>query len=168
MILRTLKNTVIRNNIMLCIIYMMILVLSDQIAKIYIYKYFSVAHSPVDLLPILRLTLVWNYGVSFGIFSKAKYALYVGIFVIILFCIIMYILIKHAIHSGYIWHRITAILIAGGGIGNLLDRVHYGAVLDFIDFYYKDYHFPAFNLADCYIFCGAVLFIIFYNAGNRN
>ena len=56
-------------------------------------------------------------------------------------------------------------LIAGGAIGNLIDRIHIGAVVDFLDFYVGDYHWPAFNVADCALTIGAVCIILsmFFN-----
>ena len=62
-------------------------------------------------------------------------------------------------------------MIAGGAIGNVIDRVIHGKVVDFIDFHYKEYHWPAFNMADSFIFIGVLLFIyseLIVSKGKKN
>ena len=59
-------------------------------------------------------------------------------------------------------------LITGGGIGNLIERFFYHGVTDFIDIYYKFYHWPAFNFADLFISSGIIIFILLNVTENRN
>ena len=92
--------------------------------------------SPVDLTPFLALRLGFNPGVTFGLFAD------------------------------WIWRTRSAVtavaasLIAGGALGNLLDRLRSGAVTDFIDLHWGDAHWPTFNLADAAIVCGVALLLL--------
>lgn len=107
----------------------------------------------VEVLPFLNLVRVRNEGVSFGMLG--------GIvpwwsLVLLAAVIVAWLLI-------WLWrvqNRLTAAalgLIVGGALGNVLDRLRYQAVPDFLDFHYGTYHWPSFNLADVAIFCGAAL-----------
>ncbi len=70
--------------------------------------------------------------------------------------LIVYLIRKHAAEP---WFCLALSLVLGGALGNLIDRVRFGYVVDFLDFYYGTWHFPAFNVADSAIFVGAVLLI---------
>ena len=59
------------------------------------------------------------------------------------------------------WVRIALAMILGGAIGNVVDRIRYGAVIDFLDFHWDNYHFPAFNIADSAISIGAFIIVLF-------
>jgi signal peptidase II len=110
----------------------------------------------VELLPVLNLVLVRNHGVSFGLLSGLApwWALVALAFAIV------------AGLSRWLWksdsRMVSAALgmIIGGAIGNVLDRLRHGAVTDFLDFYLGEHHWPAFNLADAAIFCGAALLVL--------
>lgn len=108
---------------------------------------------PVPVLPGFNLTLGFNTGASFGIFSgtmaEAPLLLAVLTGVLTLFLGWMGLRARHALEgAGFA-------LIAGGAAGNILDRLRQGAVTDFLDFYWRDWHWPAFNGADIAIFLGA-------------
>ncbi|PHP26155.1 signal peptidase II [Limimaricola cinnabarinus] len=107
----------------------------------------------VEVLPFLNLVRVRNEGVSFGMLGGI--VPWWGI-VLLAVVIVAWLLI-------WLWRmpdRLTAAalgLIIGGAVGNILDRLRYRAVPDFLDFHYGTYHWPSFNLADVAIFCGATL-----------
>ena len=107
----------------------------------------------VENLPFLNLVRVLNDGVSFGMLSGV--VPWWGL-IALAGVIVAWLLI-------WLWRapgRLTAAalgLIIGGALGNILDRVRYQAVPDFLDFHYGSYHWPSFNLADVTIFCGAAL-----------
>ena len=107
----------------------------------------------VEILPFLNLVRVLNDGVSFGMLSGV--VPWWGL-IALAGVIVAWLLI-------WLWRapgRLTAAalgLIIGGALGNILDRVRYQAVPDFLDFHYGSYHWPSFNLADVTIFCGAAL-----------
>ena len=109
--------------------------------------------SGVEVLPFLNLVRVLNDGVSFCMLGG--FVPWWGL-IALAGVIVAWLLI-------WLWRapgRLTAAalgLIIGGALGNILDRVRYQAVPDFLDFHYGSYHWPSFNLADVTIFCGAAL-----------
>ena len=130
-----------------------LLVLIDQASKALIIQ--NLAHAAKKITFFLNFLVSYNYGISFGLF--AEYTHYSNkIFlicnsVILLIIFIFSILEKDkAMFTGYCY-------ILGGGIGNLVDRVNKGAVVDFIDLHYKNFHFPIFNLADMFISLGFLI-----------
>ncbi|NDF11878.1 MAG: signal peptidase II [Proteobacteria bacterium] len=130
----------------------------DQGHKWYMISVLDIADkSPILLLPFFSLVMVWNPGISFGMFGGLDYSHYIftGLAVAI---------------SGFLvfWLRsvtqtvsATAIgFIIGGALGNAVDRLRFGAVADFLDFHVGMHHWPAFNIADASIFTGAVILCI--------
>ena len=102
------------------------------------------------------MTPVWNSGISFGFFQGSGEIGRYG------FTIFAFLVSIWLIFSSFKMPRYSSlgfILIASGAIGNAIDRIIYGKVVDFIDFYIDDLHWPAFNLADTIIFIGAFLFL---------
>lgn len=136
-----------------------IVILLDQISKITIERSFQFA----EMYPVtsfFNLTLRYNYGAAFSLLDipgGAQRYMFTAIGVIASI-VITYLLRKNAKEKLFCW---SLSLIMGGAIGNVIDRVMYGHVIDFLDFHYKDmYHFAAFNLADSAICLGAALFIL--------
>lgn len=132
--------------------------IADQITKNWVLYGSSVAEQPVELTSFFSLVLVWNRGVSFGLFAHnaelSRWLLTaVGIGL-------------SAMVSIWLWKsmtRFTSIatgMVLGGAIGNILDRLLYGAVVDFLDFHLDAWHWPAFNIADSAICVGVCLLII--------
>jgi signal peptidase II len=134
-------------------------IVADQLSKHWIYQAL-VVEGPRSILvtPFFNLVTVWNYGVSFGMFNSGSSA-----------ASWIFILLASAISAALaIWlvrtdRSLVAMalgLILGGAVGNVIDRVRYGAVFDFLDFHAAGWHWPAFNVADAAICVGvAVLFI---------
>ena len=132
--------------------------------KIFISK-IMLEHSFEDmqLLSFLNIVFVRNTGVSFGMFSEwgilgryffSIFSIVVGSFLILL-----------AIFSDTKLFRISLGLISSGALGNAIDRVYFGGVIDFIDFFIYNFHWPAFNFADIFITLGVILLLfdnIFY------
>lgn len=136
-----------------------IVILLDQITKITIEKSFQYA----ELYPItsfFNLTLAYNKGAAFSFLATEggwQRYMFTGIGVVASI-VITYLLKKNATQKLFCW---SLALIMGGAIGNVIDRVMYGHVIDFLDFHYKEiYHFAAFNVADSAICLGAALFIL--------
>ena len=112
-------------------------------------------HEPVALTPFLNFTLVYNKGAAFGFLSSASGWQNVFFIVVALIAcgVILYLLRQTRDRL----LAVALVLVLGGAIGNLIDRLVYGYVVDFIDVYYQGWHWPAFNVADSAITVGAIL-----------
>jgi signal peptidase II len=141
-------------------IYTMAIVgLADQIAKSLILEHLGNAGRIIPVTSFLNLVLVWNKGVTFGLLSRIgeqsmPYIL-IGVALLILFLLGRWL---WRTHSTLVALALGAIM--GGAVGNIIDRVRHGAVVDFFDFYYRDYHWYAFNIADAAIVTGVALLLL--------
>ncbi len=114
----------------------------------------------MDILPIFpgfNVVMVWNRGVSFGMFSQFDNAKYFLIFATIILSIIVIVWMMRVDSK---LQKVALSFVLGGAIGNITDRVLNGAVADFLDFYIGRYHWPAFNVADSFITTGVILLIL--------
>lgn len=111
----------------------------------------------------LNITLIWNKGMAFGFlnnyYKDAEKKFDPNSLLLVLSGFISCCLLYYLWRSGSIMNRISLALILAGALGNIVDRISYGAVVDFIDFHIADYHWPAFNLADSSIFMGVMLYL---------
>ena len=105
-------------------------------------------------MDFFNIVYVENRGISFGIFSSLDASFYLGI---LSFLISGYIIFIIKLTKEF-WEIFGLSLILGGAIGNGLDRVINNYVIDFLDFYFNDYHWPAFNFADSFITVGGIIF----------
>ncbi|MEH6436100.1 signal peptidase II [Massilia sp. DD77] len=137
----------------------LILVLFDQITKITVERTFFYGET-VPVTGFFNLIKVYNPGAAFSFLGDAggwQRYLFTGIAV----AAVAYILYLLKRHPGQRLFCFSLALIMGGAIGNVIDRLAYGHVIDFLDFYWKGFgHFPAFNIADIGISVGAILFIL--------
>ncbi|MBI5408845.1 MAG: signal peptidase II [Nitrospirae bacterium] len=108
----------------------------------------------INVLPFLRIVHVENKGAAFGLFANLGNKIFIGISIIAITLIIIYTL--KFVRGKEIY---SLPLILGGAIGNLIDRVRLGNVIDFIDVYVGKWHWPAFNVADSALTIGIILFI---------
>lgn len=126
-------------------------------------KYFALRHLrlgvPVPVVDgLFALTLVMNPGLAFGMLGGIPESLRWMVGVLSLGALILLaVLAARVLPTGGPWARVALGLIFGGAAGNLVDRVRFGAVVDFLDFYWRDYHWPAFNVADSAISVGVAL-----------
>ena len=113
---------------------------------------------PVEVAPFFNLVLVWNTGVSFGMLADAGGAapwILVGLALLIAGVVAAWLAReRRALPRFALW------LVLAGALGNIVDRVRFGAVVDFLDFHLGGYHWPAFNVADSAIVIGACLLIL--------
>ncbi len=129
----------------------------DQLVKWWIIGWLVEPPGFVEVLPFFNLVMVWNRGVSFGLLGDADLAPYLmagiaGLVVIVL-----------VIWLAGVSERLLAAsigLIIGGALGNIVDRLVYGAVADFVDVHAGGYHWPAFNVADAAITVGVAVMLI--------
>ena len=141
--------------ILLVIIF---LVLIDQCMKISISKIMlNNSFDDIKLLPFLNIVFVRNTGVSFGMFSE--WGILGRYFFSIFSIVVGSLLILLSIFSDTKLFRISLGLISSGALGNAIDRVYFGGVIDFIDFFIYNFHWPAFNFADIFITIGVVLLL---------
>ncbi|HYH43752.1 MAG TPA: signal peptidase II [Burkholderiales bacterium] len=129
----------------------------DQITKYVVRGAFSLYES-VEVTPFFNLVLVHNLGAAFSFLSDAG-GWQRGFFITLALGAsgwITWLLYKHPRETLFCF---ALSLILGGALGNVIDRVLYGAVVDFLDFHAFGFHWPAFNVADMGISCGAVLLI---------
>ena len=134
------------------------LILIDQCMKIFISKIMlSNSFKDMQLLPFLNIVFVRNTGVSFGMFSE--WGILGRYFFSIFSIVIGSLLILLSIFSDTKLFRISLGLISSGALGNAIDRVYFGGVIDFIDFFIYNFHWPAFNFADIFITLGVILLL---------
>ncbi len=140
------------------------LVLIDQCMKIFISKIMlNNRFEDMQLLPFLNIVFVRNTGVSFGMFSE--WGILGRYFFSIFSIVIGSFLILLAIFSDTKVFRSSLGLISSGALGNAIDRIYFGGVIDFIDLFIYNFHWPAFNFADIFITVGVILLLfdnIFY------
>ena len=129
----------------------------DRISKIYILK-LNQNEKNIDIYinQYLNLDLIWNRGIAFGLFSFNESYAY-NIISIIIFAIILVILLMLIKNTGY--KRYCYILIVGGALGNLFDRLYYKGVPDFIDLHFNDFHWFIFNVSDIFITIAVICLI---------
>ena len=143
------------------LILMLIIILLDQFSKMKILSYMLIHSKELVILPFVNFTLVFNSGVAFGIFRDfGQLVPHIFSFIGVVFGLG---LISWAIFNKK--HYLAMTLISAGALGNAIDRIRLGVVIDFIDVYWKNLHWPAFNIADISICIGACIFL--YNEFNE-
>lgn len=133
----------------------------DQISKFIIKVNFSLYEHVNIISGFLKIIYVRNDGVVWGLFANSKsniIPIFITILSIVAFITVLYIFAKTSITCRL--ELISLSFIMGGAIGNMIDRFIQGYVVDFIDFYLKNYHWPTFNVADSFISMGIVLLLI--------
>jgi signal peptidase II len=133
--------------------------LLDQASKLAVDGSMQLFES-IPLLPYFNLTYVHNTGAAFSFLSDAggwQRWLFAGL-AVVMSSIIGLWLVRLKQHETLM--AVALALVLGGAIGNLIDRVAYGYVIDFLDVYYQDWHWPAFNIADSAICVGVALMLL--------
>lgn len=135
----------------------------DQVTKAYIMQTMQL-HESISVLPgFFNLTYIRNPGAAFGILASSSSAFRLAFFFITsVFALGLLGTIYYRLHADDWWGQLTVSSILGGAMGNLLDRLRYGEVVDFLDFYIQGYHWPAFNVADSAISLGVVSLLILF------
>lgn len=131
----------------------------DQLTKYYALECLP-GRNAVAIFPGFNLFLTYNHGVAFSLFYNLglNTPWILIAFTSILSLILLILMIKTKITE--LQKQIALVLMLGGALSNLFDRVYYGAVIDFIDVYIGHYHWPVFNVADCSICLGAFLLLL--------
>ncbi len=157
-----LKKTIIYFGIILLIF------LADRVSKLYILSILeNLGNVDININSYINFILVWNSGIGFGLLSFDQSKIYNAITILIIFInlFILYLIIKSKDIRVYFF-----LIILGGSLGNLFDRIYYFAVPDFIDISYKGYHWFIFNVADIFISLGIIclIFAELLNYKNKN
>lgn len=132
--------------------------LLDRISKIYVIDQSKKSLSNnLFLSDYLNISLMWNEGIAFGLFAfdESFFYNFITILIIMVIIIVFFMILKN---KGY--KKYSLILILGGALGNLYDRIFFGAVPDFIDFHIGDFHWFVFNVADIFISIGVIIMIL--------
>ena len=135
-----------------------LIVVLDQLSKVWITNHFAYGES-LAVLSIFNLVLTHNTGAAFSFLSDAG-GMQRWLFSIIAIVASVWIIWLLRRHSAQTLFALALSLILGGALGNLIDRIAYGYVVDFLHFHWNEHYFPAFNLADSAITCGAFLMIL--------
>jgi len=133
----------------------------DQLSKLWILQNFALYDSLILIPGVFNLTFLRNTGAAFGMFAGHpvwwRQSFFIGIAIIAL---IVLFFMQRKLGRQNSWYTTSLALIAGGAIGNLIDRICYGSVVDFLDVYIGKHHWPAFNAADSAISVGVCIFLI--------
>lgn len=139
------------------IIIILIIFLIDRISKLYVIHLDSkILNSEILTSKFLNIQLIWNEGIAFGLLAfdnNFSYNSLTGLIILILILIIYFIFKTDGIE------RYGFIMILGGSLGNIFDRLVYSAVPDFIDIHYHNFHWFIFNVADIFITCGVLILV---------
>ena len=132
--------------------------LTDRLSKYLIIEFDKTYVEPeYAILPFLNFNLIWNEGIAFGLFSFADQINYNILTIIIIFvtAIIFWMITKTKKLE-----KLGFMMIFGGSLGNIFDRVYYSSVPDFIDIHFYNFHWFIFNVADIFISIGVMLLIL--------
>jgi signal peptidase II len=135
-----------------------LVLVADQISKWWIVDHVMVRPQVIEVTPFFNIVMTWNRGVTFGMLAsdgETTRWLLIGVSLAVVGVLLVWLARTAA--------RLPAFALAaviGGALGNVIDRLNYGKVADFLDFHLAGWHWPAFNLADSAIVCGVVLLLL--------
>ena len=160
MIIKNLGKNFFINSSLVILIFLL-----DRISKIYVInldKKFP--GSEIFASKYLNINLIWNEGIAFGFLSFDQENLYN--FLTILITLIIFFILLMAFKSDGL-KKLALIMILGGAVGNVFDRIFYKAVPDFIDFHLENFHWFIFNIADVFISLGVLILILLEFIGSK-
>ena len=150
-------NKFFSKKIILYFVTVFFIFLADRISKLYILSILeNFGNVNININSYINFVLVWNSGIAFGLLSFDQSEIYNLITILIVFInlLIVYLIIKIKDIRAYFF-----LIVLGGSLGNLFDRMYYSAVLDFIDISFKNFHWFIFNVADIFISIGIICLI---------
>lgn len=154
-----------RRNALLATAIAGVVFLLDWFTKRWIENNFSYFDTKVVIPGFFALVRTENRGVAFSLFNDASEGVRQFVVLGVAGCVTLFVagylvwLVRQN-HAATAWLRAGLAAVLGGALGNLADRVMYGAVTDFLLFYWQEWEYPAFNIADAAIFCGACLLLL--------
>jgi len=136
----------------------LIIFLIDRLSKIYILQIAELGKTvDIYVTQYLNFYLIWNKGIAFGLFSFDESFIY-NLITSIILTITIVIMVMITRSAGF--KKNSLLLVFGGSLGNLFDRIYYSAVPDFIDIHINDFHWFVFNAADIFITIGIICLIL--------
>jgi len=157
---------IINNNFYINLIVILSIFILDRLTKFYVI-YLNQINSGSEIFSskFLNIYLIWNEGIAFGLFSFNEDNLYnfLTLFILVIIFVILYMISKS---SGF--KKYSLLMIFGGALGNVFDRIIYKAVPDFIDFHVGNFHWFIFNVADIFITTGVIFMIYFELLANND
>ena len=150
------NNDMLKKNLLSFLIVVSIFIL-DRLSKyIILEKSKSLGELNIDVTSFLNFNLIWNDGIAFGLlsFNQNFYYHTITATIILITTLIIWFSFKS---KGF--EKISFLMITGGSLGNIFDRLYYSSVIDFIDFNYNNFHWFIFNVADIFITLGVVMLI---------
>lgn len=135
-----------------------LIIVIDQVTKVYFNTQYQYGER-VNVLPFFDLTLMYNRGAAFSFLASEEgwQRWFFTVLGLGAAGVIIWMLRRHTAQPRF---SLALTLILGGALGNVIDRVAYGHVVDFLLFYWRDWYYPAFNVADMGIVCGAILLVL--------
>ncbi len=137
-----------------------VVIILDQLSKAWLAKHFTFDES-IAILPMLNVTLRFNTGAAFSVLADAsgwQRWLFAALAIAVAVGIAVWLYRLDGVRQRLL--AVSLSLVLAGALGNLIDRLRLGHVIDFVDVHWKDVHFPAFNVADSAITIGAILLLI--------
>lgn len=145
-----------RKTILYAALGVLLLIVLDQATKFLVLRHYVLGEHTVIIPHFFSLTYVRNYGAVFGFLNDPESTWQFWFFLFSLipaFCLLYY----YIQHNNNLITWVAVSLVGAGALGNTIDRIRYGFVIDFLDFYIATYHWPAFNIADICIVLGVLL-----------
>lgn len=130
----------------------------DQLTKWWIVDYVMVRPQVIEVTPFFNIVLAWNRGVTFGMLNMGGETMR-WVLVAVSLAVVGVLLVWLA-RSPRALPGLALAAVIGGALGNVIDRLNYGKVADFLDFHLSGWHWPAFNLADTAIVCGVAALLL--------
>lgn len=150
-----------RSFLILVLLVASLTIVLDQLSK----RLIMASFQPGEVRPVIdglfNLTLTFNRGAAFGLWSGLPSGwreVVLALTILLALVVVAYLMTRS--HYQTLLAQISLAAIAGGAIGNIIDRIKFGAVVDFLDFYLGSYHWPAFNVADSAICVGVAVLIL--------
>jgi len=138
-------------------LFILLIFLLDQISKYFVLEYFNQSSNKTFVVnSFISFNFLWNNGIAFGLFQFED-RLFYNIFTFLILGVLIILFWLSSRREGI--EKKSYLMILGGGLGNVFDRLMYGSVIDFIDLNYKNFHWFIFNVADMFITLGVLILI---------
>jgi len=158
------KEILKKNIFYICVVIFIFFL--DRSSKYLILDFFNeFPEQNIIINSFLSFNLLWNDGIAFGLFQAEESNIYniITLLIFVILCIVTWLATKSDDLE-----RICYLIIVGGGLGNIFDRLYFGSVIDFIDISYKNFHWFIFNVADIFITLGVLILLFLELTKKKN